>query len=448
MGIESQYLGEINIPEEHRAEYAQQALKLLRAGGMVTVESVQLYLLSPPELDEEDGKAVGHYNYLDENSGERWCLNAKDGWFGCGKIIGSCYYSTIAAVHILTTLWSASYAATLINGCLVREKTYIRWINYVLGTQFTNWRDTQMWKFYKLLMEEDRESLLRDNKNLTALIWDQGLEKNVDINDLVFYGIVSSAPDMKERLKENEALARDPETRRKILASGKHDMQHCLDHNYLYDALVDFRAKGGTLKQAERYLLMPEEDLRALAKETGDELPLLFALPNRAYAAVFVAMVFDLEVFPYLDKLHDVLPLRDDTDRTPVPCPPVPPISTQEWLKLDPDDMAYYWTPGGDVHFSDEMNAWMAGLALELDGIHVTLSPQEFLKTLFQNIAGCDKKSFFREAFYDFIAHQTDPRFQAALVLLGRLVQREEQNLRRYVAILGNPALRKKVFDF
>ena len=43
MGIESQYLGEINIPEEHRAEYAQQALKLLRAGGMVTVESVQLY---------------------------------------------------------------------------------------------------------------------------------------------------------------------------------------------------------------------------------------------------------------------------------------------------------------------------------------------------------------------------------------------------------------------
>ena len=43
MGIKSQYLGEINIPEEHRAEYAQQALKLLRAGGMVTVEPVQLY---------------------------------------------------------------------------------------------------------------------------------------------------------------------------------------------------------------------------------------------------------------------------------------------------------------------------------------------------------------------------------------------------------------------
>ena len=101
MGIESQYLGEINIPEEHRAEYAQQALKLLRAGGMVTVESVQLYghklyLLSPPELDEEDGKAVGHYNYLllfndrrrahFNNTLERLlCRNAHQRLSGAGK---------------------------------------------------------------------------------------------------------------------------------------------------------------------------------------------------------------------------------------------------------------------------------------------------------------------------------------------------------------------------
>jgi len=140
------------------------------------VEPVQLYghklyLLSPPELDEEDGKAVGHYNYLDENSGEQWCLNAKDGWFGCGKIIGSCYYSTIAAVHILTTLWSNSYAATLINGCLVREKTYIRWINYVLGTQYTNQRATQLWEIGKLLQLDDAY-WVRCNPDLGYLLED------------------------------------------------------------------------------------------------------------------------------------------------------------------------------------------------------------------------------------------------------------------------------------
>ena len=64
MGIESQYLGEINIPEEHRAEYAQQALKLLRAGGMVTVETVVLlshkkadsYIHIDVEFGEGEGK--------------------------------------------------------------------------------------------------------------------------------------------------------------------------------------------------------------------------------------------------------------------------------------------------------------------------------------------------------------------------------------------------------
>ena len=58
MGLCRYYLGEVNLPKEKRQTYAEQALKLLRAGGMVTVEPVQLYghklyLLSLPELDEE-----------------------------------------------------------------------------------------------------------------------------------------------------------------------------------------------------------------------------------------------------------------------------------------------------------------------------------------------------------------------------------------------------------
>ena len=97
MGIESQYLGEINIPEEHRAEYAQQALKLLRAGGMVTVEPVQLYghklyLLSPPELDEEDGKAVGTTII--------WTKTAVNGGVSTRKTAGSAAARSLEAATI------------------------------------------------------------------------------------------------------------------------------------------------------------------------------------------------------------------------------------------------------------------------------------------------------------------------------------------------------------
>ena len=37
---------------------------------------------------------------------------------------------------------------------------------------------------------------------------------------------------------------------------------------------------------------------------------------------------------------------------------------------------------------------------------------------------------------------------QAAVLLLNRLIERGGLNVRRYLAILGNPALREKVFGF
>lgn len=59
MGIESQYLGEINIPEEHRAEYAQQDCDAALAAFITTVgtalksgEKVQLIGFGSFEVKE------------------------------------------------------------------------------------------------------------------------------------------------------------------------------------------------------------------------------------------------------------------------------------------------------------------------------------------------------------------------------------------------------------
>ena len=90
MGTFSYFLGEMDIPEERREEFAQGALKLLRAGGMLIAEPTsmfghQIYLLHPPELDEE-GRAYGCYNYFEDDCWESWSLDAKNGRFACGKI--------------------------------------------------------------------------------------------------------------------------------------------------------------------------------------------------------------------------------------------------------------------------------------------------------------------------------------------------------------------------
>lgn len=123
------------------------------------------------------------------------------------------------------------------------------------------------------------------------------------------------------------------------------------------------------------------------------------------------------------------------------------PVSTQELFGVSSDDMAYYWQPDGKVQFSDEMTAWMQSLRAELDGITDTIQPERFLQTMAGAIADAGNYAF-RDMFYEFIARQAEPRVQAAVLLLNRLNGRGEPNVRRYLAILGNPALREKAFGF
>ena len=444
MGIEIHFLGEINIPEEHRTEYARQALQLLRAGGMVTVEPVQLYghrlyLLAPPELDEE-GRAVGHYNDLDENSGERWCLDAKEGWFGCGKIIGQCYYSTVAAVHVLTTLWSTTYAATVINGYLVREKPYIGWINHVLGTQHTNHRATQLWEIGRLL-HLDNDYWVSHNPDLGYLMEDfppECADREQVASYLAAYHfdeLCSMLPPLTE--EEWEELRKDNSITIQAI------------YNHLQNALRAYHQSGGTLEGAKRCLIMPTEEKRQAVRQKdadGLSLPFAFFLMPPAVSVACVAKEFGAAFWEIWDEIGAQIP-ESFRLTEPEPCPPVPPIPTQKFLDVAPEDLARDWTPEGGLRFSDEFEEEMAAWRAELDATAEPIAPQDFLKTLADNISA-GGGLFFRDAFYELLSRQAEMRVQSAVRLLGRLAEREDEERRRFRSVLGNPALRRARLGF
>ena len=109
--------------------------------------------------------------------------------------------------------------------------------------------------------------------------------------------------------------------------------------------------------------------------------------------------------------------------------------------------MAYYWTPDSGLPFSDECREQTAEWRSELEAITEHIAPQDFLKTLADNIS-IGGSIFFREAFYEFISRQSEPKIQSTVLLMGRLAQREDKNLKRFHAILANPLLRKDVLGF
>ena len=173
MGTFADYIGTMDVPENRRAEYAQQMLRLLHAGGMMSVDEVGLFrhrirLLYPPELDEA-GRAWGCYNYFENDFWESWGINANSGVFSSNKIGGGAFRTAVLAGYVLTALYSQSYDIVTVDGSYVRERPFIGWINGVLGTQFTNERATQLWEIERLLHKDGCDEY---NKDLTGLIHD------------------------------------------------------------------------------------------------------------------------------------------------------------------------------------------------------------------------------------------------------------------------------------
>ena len=99
------------------------------------------------------------------------------------------------------------------------------------------------------------------------------------------------------------------------------------------------------------------------------------------------------------------------------------------------------------MRFSDAFQKRLTEWRSELDSMTESIPPQDFLKTLADSVAA-GGHIFFRDTFYEFISRQAEPRIQAAVLLMGRLAEREDENLKRFHAVLGNPVLRRQVFDF
>ena len=442
MGIFSHYVGNMDIPEADRPEYARQALELLRAGGMMSVDHIHLYdksihLLFPPELNDE-GKAYGYYNYLDEESWETWGLDAAEGGFYSNKIGAKCFFFTIIAANILSTLWSKSYGAVTVDDNLVTESPYIAWINGVLGTTYTNWRATQTWTLKQVLHRENFCDY--DHRDWTERMGHLPKEC-IDMGQTEAY---FAACHLERYLQQ---LGVTQETIGTLTASDS--ITGPITYASLWTKLEGYHRHGGTLEEAKKYLSMSAEERRAaIAEDTNAGLLVAFCLTSPAVSVTMTAREFAVDFWSIWDEIGEKVPdMCPFTWSDPEPCPPLEPVYTHQFLELDPDDLAYYWTPDAPFSFSDEMNSWMESLRTELETISETLTAQEFLRVLVTNIASAET-IFFRDSFYEFIHRQEETKVQQAVILLGRMGQREDENIRKYVAILGNPILRERVLGF
>mgnify|MGYP004666729785 CR=1 FL=1 len=142
---------------------------------------------------------------------------------------------------------------------------------------------------------------------------------------------------------------------------------------------------------------------------------------------------------------------------------PAEPVSTADFLRCMPDDLAFLWSPNGKIEFSAAMWEWLASLRHRLDALTAAeqemIPPSDSLKTMVTILAEINPSDSlignfaWREMFFDWIQAASNLRVQASLVLMKELASQPSDatqcvsNLRRYLAVLGNPALREYALE-
>ena len=451
MGTYLGYFGDRTIPVDKREEFTRRVLTILDQGGMMDLEEVSMFgkkiwLLKPLRIQPGQESLTFCYNYFEN-----------DIWETAGYRPGSCRFYTnkvgwrqfdlvCSAVYVLHEFYANSFGMANRDDHVYDARKIIGWLNYLFGEHYTNRRATNLWRIYQLLPD------YRKDDNLLPLLPD---DTSMDVLGTLIYLAVT-----RENHKEDW---------KQLIAVPSHGPEEitlpdCI--RVLENALKEWKASNdeNDAQKLEQLKIV----LKAGEQKVSPEIPQLcqfiggiaYLLPMEI-SAKLVADTFSLDFPTLLEELQpyarDVRELWNYNDRQPPK--PVPPVDTASFLGCSDDDRAWWWTPGGDVLFSDEMAAWLSQCRTELETLtnqEPLLHGTEPLKLLIETLYDVQEQhqyvSAFQEMFYDFVAHSELPMVQAAIRYLRQLSEREPDSssvsLRRFLAVLGNLPLREKVFGF
>lgn len=450
MGKYLGYFGNRTTPEDKREEFTRRVLTILDQGGMMDLEEVSMFgkkiwLMKPLQIQPGQESLTFCYNYFEN-----------DIWETAGYRPGSCRFYTnkvgwlqfdlvCSAVYVLHEFYADSFGMANRDDHVFDAREIIGWLNYLFGEHYTNSRSTDLWRIYQLLPD------YRKDDNLLPLLPD---DASMDVLDTLIYLAVT-----REYHKEDW---------KQLIAVPSHGPEEitlpdCI--RVLENALKEWKASNdeNDAQKLEQLKIV----LKAGEQKVSPEIPQLcqfiggiaYLLPMEI-SAKLVADTFSLDFPTLLEELQpyarDVRELWNYKDRQPPK--PIPPVDTASFLGCSDDDRAWWWTPGGDVHFSGEMNVRLSQCRTELETLasqRPLLPGTETLKLLIETLYDVQEQHryvfSFREMFYDFVAHSELPLVQAAIRYLRQLLEREPDspvNLRRYLAIMGNLPLREKVFGF
>ncbi|MCD7766323.1 MAG: hypothetical protein LUH53_07415 [Lachnospiraceae bacterium] len=368
-----------HIPEEKQPEFEGRLEKLFQAGGMMEIERISMFGIKADILRKAQMHERGmsfFYNYFEEDSWENAGYNPKKKRVWSGKIGWSEFCTTVCAAYVLENLYSDGVEAAFVNGEMLCEENYTGWINYLFHENFCE-KNRNPWKLFDVLSTEkglDDEEFnfgwnwavtnLEGMTGYTEIIaaergsgymlqWHDCLQKSACAlfqnyeDKFYFFTIVRIIVEgIRAYPKESERPTDE-------------QLRTLCDHIKVFYQESDLEfsdfVKRYVQNQAEKKLFIG-----------------LFSFNLPVVAIKTISEVYGKDFWELWAEFREVV---YGTHRTFVIQPPeglaARPIPTAEFFGRSADDMIYYWREGGDVYFSEEIENWFLSLKKRYDEIMI-----------------------------------------------------------------------------
>ncbi|MDO4268652.1 MAG: hypothetical protein Q4C73_09265, partial [Eubacteriales bacterium] len=417
MGTFAGYYGDRVVPPERREEFSARVLTILQEGGMMRIEPINLYdksiyLLSPLKANEK-GDILFSYNYFENSFWETAGYNVNEAIFFSNKIGWGIFHTVVCAVYVLYEFYSSTFGIAEVDGRIFDARKIIRWFNHLFGEKYTNQRVSDLWRIYRLLHDYD----WAPDQEIAVDLIPQNPTGTINQAGFNSYLAVKFFDHFKQEAYKESEFQNPPEDGEISITDRIARSYRCL-RTYQQDGNETGEEKIDWLQSllAQRPLDIMAPVIHGDSNDIHNKLRFWLAMNTPVASLRMIADVFGFDFWDRLKKLEITFPRTHEMFPTPDECPVLPPLSTGDFLGRSDDERAYFWTPDGNITFSQDMTDLLGHLRQRLDAIQSQeglLLPQgSLIRRLIEILSEADQVYngiyAFQETFYDFLEYPND----------------------------------------
>ena len=502
MGTIAYYVGDNEIPEEKRSEFAQAIIKILREGGMMKVHKVSMFdksihLLSPVELDS-NGEVQFYYNYFEEDSWETASFDASKAEVYSGKIGYLCFNRVMCACYRLYEYYTKSFGFAHANDICFDRKT-IGWLNYLLHKKYSVVRPLRLLEIYRFYIKHKKEYGYCDED--CFYYTEEAGKKQIKAKEVIwseYYNLLYVYGGLK---KVHETFGID-DAELQTLPEKSYNRQLPILEKLIHELHNEYKWPLEKLLDVIDKIVNSVYDYNKLSQENKDIylrlLSSIFWTTNEMLIKA-IANEYKQDFWKLWDQTKHVFgDSEPDWMHKNVPSVPTrkflcgSPYNVMAWgekrerewysaYNISDDHRLYYYDNARKFKFSSQLLDWLDMISKRYQNVLKNTNKiplyTDYLRQFIDVCTSCasDDKGlyFFNDAFYEFINHSNSIQYWAAIELLKVLVTEvpkgqyhksanfetfaEQQDdyyhdqrhkVKLFIALLANHKLRKKYLGF